>query len=155
MKPNDDLDVEEVLNWCASVLGRVEVVSDHSRPHAGNRAAACRLRTPLGYCYAKTYRDYSHWECEIHGYEQWAPAFGDFAPRLLAARDKEPLALIVSELPGKILEKVQLPASQQHAVWRAAGQALVALHDLAVGEYFGPCRRDGTCAGTPIYDARE
>lgn len=155
MGSNDDSKVEQVLSWCASVLGPIEVESDRSESHPGDRAAACRLRTPSGYCYVKTYRDPSHWECEVHGYERWAPAFRGFAPRLLAVRDEEPLALVVSELPGEILEGVGLPAAQERAVWRAAGQALVGLHDLAVGEWFGPCRRDGTCAGTPIYDARE
>jgi Ser/Thr protein kinase RdoA (MazF antagonist) len=154
MRSNDDGQTQEVLNWCTSVLGPFEVVSDHSQAHPGARATAYRLHTPLGYCYVKTYQDPAHWASEAHGYEQWAPAFGDFAPRLLAVRDKEPLALVISELPGQSLAKVQLAASQEQAVWRAAGQALVALHNLAVGEYFGPCRRDGTRAGTPIYQAQ-
>jgi Ser/Thr protein kinase RdoA (MazF antagonist) len=101
------------------------------------------------------HRDSSHWESEVHGYEQWAHAFGDFAPKLIAVRNEEPLALIISELPGKILEEIQLSPSQQQSVWRTAGHALAAFHDLAVGDYFGPCRRGGTCAGTPISDARE
>jgi aminoglycoside phosphotransferase (APT) family kinase protein len=155
MKSNDDNPVEKVLNWCTAVLGQFEVVSDHIQAHAGRRATAYRLYTPLGYCYVKSYREPAHWDSEVHGYEQWASAFGKFVPRLLAVRDEEPLALVVSELPGKILEKLPLSASQERAVWRAAGQALVALHDFAVGTYFGPCRRDGTCAGIPIYEAQE
>jgi len=113
------------------------------------------LRTASGCCYLKTHRSRSYWEAELHAYERWTSAFGDFAPRLLAVRDEEPRALIVSELPGRALEQAQLPASQQRAVWRAAGQALVALHDLAVGEYFGPSRRDGTPGASPTCDARE
>lgn len=153
MRSNDHEQTQEILRWCESALGPSEVVSDHSRVHAGNRVSVHRLRAPSGYCYVKTYRNQSQWENEVHGYEQWAPAFGDSAPRLLAVRDQEPLALVIGELPGKVLEDVQLSVSQEHAVWRAAGRALVKLHDLAVGEYFGPCRRDGSCAGTPIYDA--
>jgi Ser/Thr protein kinase RdoA (MazF antagonist) len=152
---HDDGQVEEVLNWCASVLGSLEVVSERSRAHAGQRAGVHRLRTTSGYYYAKIHRDRTHWDSEVHGYEQWAPAFGDCAPRLLAVRDEEPPALVISELPGKILERARLSATQERAVWRAAGQALVALHDLAVGEFFGPCRRDGTVAGPPISDAQE
>lgn len=155
MKSNDLRKVEEVLGWCATTVGSFEVLSDHSRDHPGERAATCRLRTQSGYCYVKTYRDQSHWNNEVHSYEQWASVFGNFAPRLLAVRDEEPLALVVSELPGKILEEAQLSASREQAVWRAAGQALVALHDLAVGEYFGLCQRDGKCAGAPVYDAKE
>ena len=144
-----------VLEWCATVLGPCEVASDRSRAHPGERAVACRLRMPSGYCYVKTYRDPSHWHSEAHAYEQWAPAFGGLAPRLLAVRDEEPLALVIGELPGRVLEEVRLAASQEREVWCAAGRALVALHDLAVGEYFGPSRRDGTSAGALIHDARE
>jgi aminoglycoside phosphotransferase (APT) family kinase protein len=146
---------DEVLSWCASVLGTCEMVENQSREHPGKRATARRVRTRAGYCYLKTYPQRPHWESEVHAYEQWAPAFGDLAPRLLAVRDEEPLALVISELPGKVLEEVSLPASQESAVWRRAGAALVALHEFAVGRYFGPCQRDGTCAGTPITDAGE
>src|SRR5262245_14830004 len=127
MTSNDDSQMAELLNWCASVLGQFEIVSDHTREHPGLRAAANRLRTPSGYCYLKIHPDPAHWASEVHGYEQWAPAFGDFASRLLAVRDEEPLAVVISELPGQVLEERQLTASQEQAVWRAAGQALVAL----------------------------
>jgi len=155
MQSNDDDKITEVLSWCASELGPIEVVSDSSRKHAGLRAAAHRLRISSGGCYVKTHRDRSHWENEVHAYEQWAPAFGDFAPRLLAVRSEEPLALVISELPGKVMEEVQLTSSQARTAWHTAGQALAALHNLAVGEYFGPCRRDGSCAGNPVSDARQ
>jgi 8-oxo-dGTP diphosphatase len=70
-------------------------------------------------------------------------------------RDQAPLALVVSELPGQILEGMRLPASQERAIWRAAGAALVALHELGPGECFGPCLRDGTCAEAFPQDATE
>jgi len=157
MLTNNDDRLTEVLAWCAAVLGPIEVVSDTSREHAGLRAAAQRLRLSSGGCYLKIHRDRSHWENEVHAYEQWAPAFGNFAPRLLAVRAEEPVALVISELPGNVLEDVQsdLSREQVRAAWHAAGQALAALHDLAVGEYFGACRRDGTCAGTPVGNARQ
>jgi hypothetical protein len=53
------------------------------------------------------------------------------------------------------MEGVRLTEDQERAVWRAAGRALVPLHILAVGECFGPCRRDGSCAGSPISDPGE
>jgi aminoglycoside phosphotransferase len=68
---------------------------------------------------------------------------------------KTPLALVISELPGQIVEHVQLSPSQERAVWQAAGSALVALHDLGTGECFGPCLRDGTYAEGDAQDARE
>ncbi len=155
MQTNDDEMIIKAMAWCASVLGPVEVVSDASREHAGQRAAAYRLRTSSGGCYLKTHRDRSHWENEVHAYEQWAPAFGNFAPQLLAVHAEEPLALLIGELPGTVLEDVQLSPLQAQSVWRAAGGALAGLHSLPAGEYFGACRRDGACAGTPVYDARQ
>lgn len=155
MKLQYDSSIDKVLEWCGSIFGSFELEMDQSRVHAGERASAYRLRIPSGYCYLKMHRDAAHWESEVHAYEQWATAFGDFAPKLLAVRETEPLALAISELPGQILEKARLSAAQKQAVWRAAGRALVGLHDLPAGAYFGPCRRDGTSAGIPMTDARE
>jgi len=148
-------EMDTVLDWCTSVLGPVEVLSDHSKAHGGHESSTRRLRTPLGRCYLKLHRTRAHWHNEVHAYERWAGAFGDSAPRLLAVRDEAPLALVISELPGKIVEHTTLPASQERVVWRAAGAALVALHDLGPGECFGPCLRDGTCAEANPRDARE
>ena len=147
--------VADLIKWCTSVLGPCEFGSDPSREHPGQRASIYRLRTLAGGCCVKFQRDFTHWESEVHAYERWAPAFGSLAPQLLAARAEEPLALIISELPGEILEDIQLPPSEETLVWRSAGQALAALHNLSVGEYFGQCHRDGSCAGTLFTDARE
>ena len=140
-------------SWLSSALGPFKVASDHTRAHPGQRASLTRLRTAAGDCFVKLHRDRFHWENEVHAYERWAPAFGDFAPRLLAVHDQEPLALVISALPGTALEETSLPPAQELAAWRAAGQALPVLHASAAGEYFGPCRRDGSCAGAPLSDA--
>lgn len=147
--------IDEVLAWCGSVLGPVKALSDHTRHHPGDRTTAVCIDAPQGVCYAKIHRTKSHWAQEVHGYEQWARAFGGFAPQLLAVRDEPPLALVVSERPGKVLEDIELDPDRERAVWRAAGEALVGLHELATGEHFGPCRRDGTCAEEPSGDAVE
>jgi aminoglycoside phosphotransferase len=148
-------DMAQALDWCATVLGPVEVLSDDSKAHGGHESSTCRLRTPAGPCYLKVHHTAAHWHNEVHAYERWAPAFGEFAPKLLAVCDRGPLALVVSELPGQIVERVALSRAQQRAVWRGAGAALVALHDLGSGQGFGPCLRDGSCAETYPRDARE
>lgn len=145
----------DLLDWCRSVLGAFEVASDHSQLHPGTPSSIRRLRTASGCYYVKTHRGPSCWESEVHAYERWAAVFGSAAPRLIAVRDEEPRALIISQLPGRGLEKAGLPVFQERSIWRSAGRALRALHDLAVGTYFGPCRRNGTCHATPIHDARE
>ena len=153
MRPTDEGKVKEILDWCTSVVGPCEVVSGDTRFHG--RAMVCRLQTSSDHYYVKIHRQKHWWEKEVHGYEQWAPAFGGFAPELLAVHEEDPLALIVSELPGRIMEEVQLPLQQELMAWHAAGSALAAFHDSAVGESFGHCGRDGVCIGTPIRDARE
>jgi aminoglycoside phosphotransferase len=155
MKKVHKIAMNEALDWCTSVLGSVVVMSDHSKAHGGHESSTCRLHAPIGFCYLKVHQSRSHWNNEVHAYERWSCAFGDFAPRLLAVREEEPLALIVTELPGQIVENTQLPPSLERAVWRAAGAALVALHDLDTGECFGPCLRDGTYAEQSAQNARE
>lgn len=154
MKPAmHDHQLQTILEWCSSVVGPCEIASGDQRFHG--RTMVWRLRTRSGCCYLKLHRQMSSWEREVHGYERWAPAFGAFAPRLLAVHEEEPLALLVSALPGKVMDDVQLSARQEESAWHAAGRALAGLHGLARGECFGPCRRDGSCTGTATGDAVE
>ncbi len=151
--PNVEMD--EALAWCISVLGPARVLTDASKEHGGHESSTRRLQTASGFCYLKIHQAASAWHNEVHAYEQWAGAFGEFAPRLLAVRDEPPLALVVSELSGQIVEDLPLPPERQRSVWRAAGAALVALHALGSGECWGPCRRDGSCTEDHPQDARE
>jgi aminoglycoside phosphotransferase len=153
MKEQPETAMNQALDWCTSVMGPVEVMSDHSKVHGGHESATCRFRTSIGFCYLKVHQTLSHWHSEVHAYERWARAFGHFAPTLLAVRDETPLALVISELPGDIVEGIPLSLVQERAVWRAAGAALVVLHELGPGECFGPCLRDGTYAEAPAWNA--
>ena len=143
--------LRDVLTWCSSTLGPCEVVSDDQRFHG--RTLVCRLRLPSGFGYLKIHRDRSFWENEVHGHEQWAPAFGDHTPRLLAVREEEPLALVTGELEGQLLQRVQLAPHQEEKTWFAAGHALSGLHRLPHGTFFGMCNRDGSPAKPTTGDA--
>lgn len=112
-----------------------------------------RLRARSGFYYAKIHQDPAHWASEVHAYEKWAPAFESLAPKLIGVREKEPLALLISALPGQVLEALKLPDEQLIGVWQAAGKALRPFHDQVVGEFFGPVHRNGTHAGVLIIDA--
>lgn len=147
--------MDDALAWSESVLGPIVVLSDHSKEHGDHESATCRLRTSLGACYLKVHETASHWNNEVHAYEHWATAFGNHAPHLLAVHDQPPYALVISELPGKIVEDLPLPISVERNVWRTAGAALVELHKLGTGEFFGPCLRDGTCVGKTFRDPLE
>ncbi len=138
----------KALEWCTSVLGPLKVVSDHSKEHGGHESALCRLQAAEGFYYLKVHQIREHWHREVYAYEQWADAFGDYAPKLVAAHDKEPLALLLNELRGQIAEQAQLPPSQERSIWQSAGTALIAFHDLGPGKGFGPCLRDGAFAET-------
>ncbi len=144
-----------VLAWCRERMGEVRVLSDRSNQHPGERTGALRIATPAGNCYLKLQRNPLFWENEVHAYRHWAGVFGNRAPKLLAVRDEPPLALVISELPGKPLERSALEPAQQREVWRAAGQALAGLHGLGTGDFFGPARRDGSPQGAPRRDALE
>ena len=148
---NENQAVDHLMAWCTSIVGPFEIVSGKQRPDG--RSSISRLHTASGYCYLKVHEQRDVWEREVHGYEQWAPAFGGFAPQLLAVRDEGPLALLIDELPGKVLQEMELPADQERAAWRRAGQMLARLHEFATNEYFGPCRRDGSPQGPAISDA--
>lgn len=152
MEPQAGLMLHEALAWCASQLGACRFESDASRAHPDPRASLVRLHTSQGTCYLKLHRDAAHWASEVHAYEQWASAFGECAPRLVAVRAEPPLALVISALPGVPLEEAALdPALERHA-WRAAGAALERLHAWQAGAWFGPCRRDGAPLHAPIVD---
>jgi len=148
-------EMDEAIDWSASMLGQVKLMSNHSKIHGGHESSICRLLAPTGLCYLKIHQSQSHWHNEVHAYEHWSCAFGEYAPKLLAVRDTAPLALIVSELPGQIMDNTPLLASQERAIWQAAGTALIALHDLGPGEFFGPCLRDGTSTEAFPQDAIE
>jgi len=147
--------MDKALVWCASVLGPVESLSDHSKQHGDHESSTCRLRGRDGIYYIKIHETEAHWKNEVHAYEHWAQAFGERAPRLLAVCDGEPHALVISEVPGCIVEDLPLPIERERLVWRAAGAALKPLHEFGTGEFFGPCKRDGTSARQPIRNACE
>ena len=108
---------DQLLAWCASEFGPVEPVSECGKSHPGKPVVTRRLRLGSDYCYLKTHREASYWEAEVHGYEQWATAFGGHAPRLLAVREDEPQAIVVSALAGRSMENIHLSSAQQQAAW--------------------------------------
>jgi aminoglycoside phosphotransferase len=147
--------MDDLLAWCVSRLGPISLLSDRSKTHGGHDSSTYRLQAPIGFCYLKVHQSPAHWQNEVHAYERWTAAFGDLAPRLLAVRDETPLALLMTELPGSVMEGQQLLPAQERAIWQAAGAALPSLHDLGPGDYFGPSLRDGRPAEPLPQDASE
>lgn len=158
MSPISQSEHDEIIAWCESVLGSVEVLSDHTREHPGERASITRLRAAVGDAILKFIPDPAHWDSEVHSYEHWAQAFGPFAPRLIAVRENAqsaPGAVLISALPGRVLEDLQISDGQSIEVWRSAGKALRALHSIEPGPFFGPLRRDGSPREEPVAKAQD
>lgn len=152
LKPTEDRK-SELHDWCTALLGPYQVISGAQRDD--DRSGVSRLRAASGCCYLKVHHDRAMWEREVHGYERWAPVFGAHAPLLLAVREEPPLALLIGELEGRVLEHTPLPVEQERAAWRAAGQMLARLHALPGGDFFGPCDRGGAPLEGAISDAVE
>lgn len=91
----------------------------------------------------------------MHAYEHWTHVFGEYAPKLLGVKDTEPRAILISALDGDSQADSTLPLPAQKKYWRAAGEALRALHDLSSGTFFGRCRRDGSSMDRLVQDAEE
>jgi hypothetical protein len=55
---------------------------------------------------------------------------------------EEPLqAILITELPGVLVDQAVLTTEQERTVWKAAGSALALLQRVSEGEWFGiPCR---------------
>lgn len=140
-----DEDLRCLLAWAEAVVGPCRLATGDERSHG--RSTVLRLTTAAGEgVYLKRHAERANWANEVHATERWAPAFGGRAPLLLAARDVAPLALLISEAPGTLMRDANLTPAQQLAAWRAAGQALAALHALPVAPQFGFCGRDGAPA---------
>lgn len=138
-------DLQALLGWATAVLGPCHAEAGDGRIHG--RSWVVRLAAETGArAYLKRHSEHANWANEAYASEHWAPAFGGLAPRLLAAHAQEPLALLLSEVPGSTMRAVPLSPEQQRAAWHAAGQALVALHALPVAPQFGFCQRDGAPA---------
>ncbi|MCB0135906.1 MAG: hypothetical protein KDD75_12435, partial [Caldilineaceae bacterium] len=73
--------LREALAWCVAQLGPCRLGADASNAHPDARATLARLHTPHGICFLKVHRDAAHWAGEVHAYEQWSAAFGDYAPQ--------------------------------------------------------------------------
>ena len=145
-----EYDLNLILDWCNSILGPIEIQSTDIRHH--QRTVVLRLKVQDHFFYLKLHQLASYWGAEVHGYEQWAAAFDKFAPRLIAVHETDPLALLVREIPGRIMLDAQLTPKQELDAWHAAGQALVGLHEFAEGTFFGVCQRDGSSSGESIFD---
>lgn len=119
-----DLNVHLAL--CQRLLDTdAEPVSWHPG-HAGTRALRA-LTTTHGEVIVKIHRSPERHIQEVHAYRTWIPALGDRAPRLLATTDN-PLAIVITAVPGVPLCQRHLAPEAEQDAYRQAGQLLKTLH---------------------------
>nr|WP_255644632.1 phosphotransferase [Actinoplanes polyasparticus] len=110
------------------------LVDPHAEPstvHAGhNGTVALRAITAVGEVIIKLHRGPDRHRQEVYAYRYWAPALNDQAPRLLAISE-QPLAIVISALPGRPLAETQLTSRSEVKAHRQAGELLYRLHNAA------------------------
>lgn len=115
----------EVLDRVNRVLGPVDVVADRSWPHGEARVLEVRTRGDERVI-VKWHRGARDYHRELAAYQQYVPALGGDAPRLVASDDRLQL-LIVSRVAGTIVEGTD--AEHDPAVYARAGEVLRTLHE--------------------------
>lgn len=124
------------MNEAATALLDVcrKLVDPNAQPitlHAGhNNTFTLRAATAAGPVIVKPHRSYDRHRQETNAYLNWTPAVRDVAPRLLAVSD-DPLAVVLTVLPGQLLADTTLSPSAEAEAHRQAGAILRGLHQAA------------------------
>jgi Ser/Thr protein kinase RdoA (MazF antagonist) len=101
--------------------------------HAGhNSTVALRAATTNGPVIVKLHRSYDRHHQETNAYRNWTSAVRQQTPRLLAVSDN-PLAVVLSVLPGQLLADTLLSPLMEEDAHRQAGAILRAFHHAAPG----------------------
>lgn len=132
---------EPLHQWVHSLLNNFIVASDHSHTHG--EAQVWRLSAGGKEYFVKTHRREKKWEREVFAYEQWVPSLGAHNAPELVALYTEPHAILLTALPGIVMEETQLTMEQELEAWRKAGSVLAQLHAIT-NDLFGRPHRDGS-----------
>ncbi len=117
---------------CQAELGALDKTTFCGWDHAESRVWEVVSRRGER-AFLKQHRQAHKFVQERRAYLEWCPKLGPRVPHLLAARLEEPRALLLSALPGQVLES--LPDAPQTEAYRQAGALLNKLHTL-------PCQDD-------------
>lgn len=121
--PETVVQPSDVCRVAAAHLGPVTVLNDWSWPHG--EAVVLEVQDQAGTVWvAKGNRVQRAYQQELAALTNWAPVFGDRAPRLIAS-DDDTQTLIMTRLPG-VAGTAATPESH-----RQAGQLIARLHHLA------------------------
>ncbi|HEX7022241.1 MAG TPA: aminoglycoside phosphotransferase family protein [Trueperaceae bacterium] len=80
--------------------------------------------------FLKSHRQARKFRQELRAYREWLPHLPALTPVLLGAREEAPFALLLSALPGRLVEDKALAPDEERELSRQAGAFLRYLHDL-------------------------
>lgn len=124
------------MNAAATTLLDVcrKLIDPNAQPitlHAGhNNTFTLRAATTHGPVVVKLHRSHDCHHQEVNAYLNWTSAVPDVTPRLLAVSD-DPLAIVLTVLPGQLLADTVLSPSAEAEAHRQAGAILRAIHQAA------------------------
>ena len=87
------------------------------------------LSTKTGRVFLKQHRQTRKLEQELHAYQAWTPHLSPLTPKLLA-HQRETQTLLLSAVPGELVERVKLSTREESDLHRQAGAFLLRLHDV-------------------------
>ena len=116
----------ELLRFAQNYLGNLRRAEFCGWDHA--ESAVWRLETKRGRAYLKAHRQPLKFRQELYVYENWLAALRDQTPELLAVRQNEPRALLLSALPGELAQNIALSGAELARVHRQAGAFLKTFH---------------------------
>lgn len=134
----------EVHAWAESHLGPFQVLLKYQHDHAYSEL--WRLEAQGQRFWLKMHRYPAKFAGELHGLTQWG---NHLTPRVVAQRE-DPMAMLLTELPGEAARLTHLEPAAERRLWSEAGDYLRGLH-ARKNDWFGSCRPDGS----PFTDAHQ
>ena len=141
----DENPSEKIIDWITDLVGPVSVISKFGHLHASSQL--WRVESGGEMLWLKMHAHERKWAGEVHALTQWAPAMGR-TPKILGFR-KDPYAILLSEVPGKDAEQVDLNPEAELRMWGQAGEWLARLHQIT-NEWLGEVQWEGTPSGPTI-----
>lgn len=120
---------EHVAAFARRTLGRDLEFQFAGWPHAESRIWRARRASGDAF-YVKEHAKPYLFARHLFACREWAPRLPVNVPALVAVSDESVKTLIFSEVPGEVMEGLELPHSIELDVYRQAGAAARALHSL-------------------------
>lgn len=139
----------EVAEWTEGLLGTFQIALRFAHDHGYSQL--WRLEAEEGRFYwLKCHQYPGKWAGEVHALTRWTQALGLDAPEVRGFRT-DPLAVVLSEVPGIAAGTVELEQRAEERLWSEAGAYLARLHTME-NEWLGAANPDGTPQGKMIGD---